>query len=697
MLPEYRVMTTMGPMTQIPGRVRTVIERVYPSIDCGRFPIKRVTGESVTVRADVFADGHDRVRCVLADRAPGRQSWTEREMRFVDNDRWEGSFSVDTLGEHAYTVCAWVDHFGGWRDGLSKKVKAGLEVSLELLTGANLVAAAAERALRTGSAAPLGNEAPHTGRKTRRSEAARLTELAKRLADENKTAEQRIDLALSNELRDLALRYPDRSRESRLDKPLWVRVDPERAGFSSWYEMFPRSTSSTAGKHGTFRDCERLLPYVSEMGFDVLYLPPVHPIGTTKRKGRNNTLTPTPDDPGSPWAIGSPEGGHTAIDPRLGNAEDFERLVRRAGEHGLDMALDIAFQCSPDHPWVSEHPEGFTIRPDGSVQFAENPPKKYEDIYPINFETDDWENLWRALRDVFRHWLKAGVKIFRVDNPHTKSFAFWEWVIAELKRDYPEAVFLSEAFTRPKVMYRLAKLGFTQSYTYFTWRNNATEMRAYLEELTTTEAMEFFRPNFWPNTPDILHADLQQGGRPAFIARVVLAATLSSNYGIYGPAFELLQNTPREPGSEEYLDSEKYEIKVWNRDDPDSLRPIIAKLNYARREHEALQRNDTLRFHSTDNPEIMAYSKHSPDLDCIVFVVVSFDYQHAQSGWVEFGPSKLGVRSTNQYMVYDLLAEEGYRWQDGWNYVELRPTNAPAHVFRVVPLDRDDDQSEAAW
>ncbi len=678
-------------------RTRTVIEKIYPSIDCGRFPVKRVTGETVRIQADIFADGHERVRCVLADKPPGIEQWLEREMRFVDNDRWEGRFTVDALGRHAYTIAAWVDHFGGWREGLAKKVKAGLDVALEVLSGAELVEAAARRAAGTAQPAPLGDDPPHYDSALRKREASRLTELAERLANTTIPIGQRIELALSNELRDLAMRYPDRSHETRLEHPLWVTVDRERAGFSSWYEMFPRSASSDPGRHGTFRDCERLLPYVAEMGFDVLYFPPIHPIGVTKRKGRNNRLEPAPDDPGSPWAIGGAEGGHTAIHPELGTQEEFERLVRRAREHGLEIALDIAFQCSPDHPWVTEHPEWFTIRPDGSVQFAENPPKKYEDIYPLNFESEDWENLWRALRDVFLHWIKAGVTIFRVDNPHTKSFPFWEWVIDELKREHPETIFLSEAFTRPKVMYQLAKLGFTQSYTYFTWRNNASEMRAYLEELTTTEAIEFFRPNFWPNTPDILHADLQNGGRPAFVVRLVLAATLSSNYGIYGPAFELLENTPREPGSEEYLDSEKYEIKDWNRDDPKSLRPIITTLNHARKEHSALQRNDTLRFHPTDNPQILAYSKHSPDLESVMLMVVSFDYRYPQSGWLEFGPSKVGVKSTNQYMVYDLLTDQGYRWQDGWNYVELRPADGPVHVFRVIPLGQDDDLGDSSW
>ncbi len=684
-------------MQQAAGRVRTAIERVYPSVDCGRFPIKRVSGEQVTVRADVFADGHDRVRCAVADRAPGAKTWTEREMRFVDNDRWEAGFTVDKLGEHLYTVVAWVDHFGTWRDGITKKVKAGLDVGIELLIGARLVKAAAERAAGKARSAPLGDEPPLTDSKRRKRDAERLDKLAERLGDESRAAEQRVDLALSTELQELALRYPDRSHESSLGEPLVVRVDRDRARFSSWYELFPRSTAGEPGRHGGFKDCERVLTYVAERGFNVLYLPPIHPIGFTKRKGRNNTLTAESHDPGSPWAIGSPEGGHTAVHSELGTLPEFKQLVQRAREHGLEVALDIAFQCAPDHPWVTEHPEWFTIRPDGSVQFAENPPKKYEDIYPINFETDAWRNLWNALRDVFLHWINAGVRIFRVDNPHTKSFAFWEWVIAELKRDYPETIFLAEAFTRPKVMYRLAKLGFTQSYTYFTWRNHAAEMREYLEELTTTEAIEFFRPNFWPNTPDILHADLQEGGRPAFIARLVLAATLSSNYGLYGPAFELLQNTPREPGSEEYRDSEKYEIKVWDLDDPKSLRPIISKLNRARNEHVALQRNDTLRFHPTDNPEILAYSKHSPDFDCIVLVVVSFDYRYKQSGWVEFGPSKLGMRTGSQYMVYDLLADAGYRWLDGWNYVELRPADGPVHVFRVVPLDQDDEQVDTAW
>ncbi len=471
--------------------------------------------------------------------------------------------------------------------------------------------------------------------------------------------------------------------QTRYERTLRVWVDRERARFSSWYELFPRSWGKP-GQHGTLRDVAAQLDYVEEMGFDVLYLPPIHPIGRSFRKGKNNTTAAKEGDVGSPWAIGAKDGGHLAILRELGTFEDLEYLVQQLHGRNMELALDIAFQCAPDHPWVTEHPEWFKKRADGSIQYAENPPKKYQDIYPLDFESSDWQGLWDALKEVFIFWAEKGVRIFRVDNPHTKAFPFWEWVIAEVQAAYPDAIFLAEAFTRPRVMERLAKLGYTQSYTYFTWRNTKAELTEYMTELTKTDVAEYMRPNFWPNTPDILAFGLQTGGPNAFKSRLVLAATLSSNYGMYGPAFELGESIPFKEGSEEYLNSEKYEIKRWNRDAPNSLRPLITLLNQARRANRALQRNENLVFHPTDNAQIMAYSKATADGSDVVLTIVSLDPVSTQAGFVTLDLAALGVTDGATFDVFDLLANRGYRWQGSRNYVELRPYEVPAHVFQVV-------------
>ena len=473
-----------------------------------------------------------------------------------------------------------------------------------------------------------------------------------------------------------------------------MTVDPRRARCSAWYEMFPRSTADAPGRHGTFRDCEMRLPYVAELGFDVLYLPPSHPVGRVNRKGRNNALKATPDDPGSPWAIGSHEGGHKAVNPALGTLDDFRRLVSAARELGIEVALDIAFQCAPDHPYVQQHPQWFRWRPDGTVQYAENPPKKYEDIYPFNFECDDWPALWQELKSVFTFWVEHGVTIFRVDNPHTKPFAFWEWLIAEIQRDHPEAMFLSEAFTRPKVMHRLAKIGFTQSYTYFPWRNTKLELSEYFSELASHASREYFRPNHWPNTPDILTAYLQHGGRPAFMTRLVLAATLGANYGIYGPAFEHCENVPREPGSEEYRNSEKYEVRFWDLAKPDSLRTLVAAVNRARRENPALQQEWNIQFIPVDNDELICYTKYTNDRANVVIMVVNLDPHHRQSGWLEVPLDQLGIDRERSYEVEDLLSGTSYLWQGARNYVELNPQACPAHVFKVIKRLRSERDFE---
>ncbi len=572
------------------GRSRVVIENVEPQLNCGRFPIKRIVDDLVSVEADVFGDGHDEVRARLLWKQEGDTVWQTTEMRPLGNDRWQGEFPVKQVGRYRYTLVGEIDHFGTWRSDFKKRVAAQQDLELPFATGAILLEQVQRRATKEDS--------------------AKLVAWAKALRRGSKDSAT-LDLALQDELTATVKRYPDIWLETWYDRELEIVVDREKARFSAWYELFPRSWSTTPGKHGTLRDVTSRIDYVAEMGFDVLYLPPISPIGKSFRKGKNNSVEAAPGEEGSPWAIGSPEGGHTAIHPALGTMADFKALVARARQLKMEIALDIAFQCSPDHPWVTEHPEFFKKRPDGSIQYAENPPKKYQDIYPLDFESSDWQGLWEALKGVFSFWMDQGVLIFRVDNPHTKAFPFWEWVIPELKAQNPNVLFLAEAFTRPRVMERLAKLGFSQSYTYFTWRDTKEELTRYMLELTTTPVREYFRPNFWPNTPDILPAHLQTGGLPAFRSRLVLAATLAANYGIYGAAFELGENTPAKPGSEEYLNSEKYEIKSWDLQDPASLKPLITRLNRIRRQNPALQSNERLHFHPTDNPSLICYSKRT--------------------------------------------------------------------------------------
>jgi starch synthase (maltosyl-transferring) len=643
---------------------RVIIEDVQPEVDAGQFPAKRAVGEDVVVEADLFADGHDLLGAEVLYRREADRAFAAAPMALVDNDRWRGSFVVSELGRYVFTVRGWVDPFATWQRALKKKAAAGQDVSVDLLAGRTLLEAAAARA--------EGDDARE------------LSAAAASLA-EPVSMEDRVSRALEPALAERVARYPDRSSAATYDRELLVVADRERARFSAWYEVFPRSTGPD-GRHGTFRDLEALLPEIAEMGFDVLYLPPVHPIGRTHRKGINNAPQAAPGDHGSPWAIGAEEGGHKAIHPELGTLPDFRRLVKRAGDHGLDVALDIAFQASPDHPYVKEHPGWFRRRPDGTVQYAENPPKKYEDIYPFDFDSEDWRGLWEELKDVFQFWIQQGVRAFRVDNPHTKPFAFWEWLIAEIKREQPDVIFLSEAFTRPKVMYRLAKLGFTQSYTYFAWRNERKEIEEYFQELTRPPVCEFFRPNLWPNTPDILTEYLQQGGLPAFRARLVLAATLGASYGIYGPAFELGENRPRQKGSEEYLDSEKYQLRRWDRGAPHSLRGLIARINQARRAHPALQSDRGLHFHGGQNPQLICYSKATADRADVVLTVVNLDPARPQSGWVDLDESELGLAPGQPFEVHDLLTDERYPWKGRGNYVLLDPASAPAHVFHVRPF-----------
>jgi len=652
------------PAAQSDGRNRVVIERMDPRIDCGRFPIKRVVGEPVTVEADVFADGHDAISGLLLHRHIRDEEWAESAIEHIGNDRWRGTFQVLKLGEYEYSIQAWIDHFKTWRRDLRKRLDAGQVEPADVQMGAELIDAASGRA--SGA-----------DKKALADWASSLATIPNRLEAAN--------LALSAELAAIMDRYPDRSLATTAGERLRVVVERERARFSSWYEFFPRSCTPDASRHATLADCVSILPYVAGMGFDVFYLPPVHPVGRTHRKGKNNTLVPARKDPGSPWAIGADTGGHTALNPDLGTLEQFDQFVAEAAQSGLEVALDIAFQCSPDHPYVKEHPEWFQHRPDGAIQYAENPPKKYEDIYPFNFETSDWKALWEELRDVFLFWVDHGVRIFRVDNPHTKPFAFWEWVISEIRQRNPGVIFLSEAFTRPKVMYRLAKAGFSQSYTYFPWRNTSWELRQYHDVVTRGEIAEYFRPNSWPNTPDILPEYLQTGGRPAFMTRLVLAATLTANYGIYGPAFELVENVPREPGSEEYLDSEKYEIRARLADieKPGSLKDFVALINRIRRENPALQSDRNLVFHNADNPELICYSKRTHDFSNVILVVVNLDPHHVQSGWLDVNPRELGTSSQADYQAHDLISGGRYLFHGRNNFVVLDPSKAPAHVFRI--------------
>ena len=694
------------------GRNRVVIRRLRPEIAAGAFTIARIRGDELRVQADAFADGHDVVVLRLRYRrrpsgdTQDEAAWTELPMTPLGNDSFEAAFTPDALGFYEYGAVGWIDHFAGWREGLAKKVDAGVADEIDLEIGGGLVAEGAERAREmrvaldagAGVSSAAGEKIagePERAESTAAAEAsahtvppdpARLEAIATLLKDPAQSWDERLTAAQSEELRSLMAAAPDRRFETVYPRVLSLRVDRERAGFSAWYEFFPRSTSGSASEHGTLRSARRRLDYIASLGFDVAYLPPIHPIGRVNRKGRNNALSAGPRDPGSPWAIGAKEGGHTAIHPGLGTEEDFRALVEHARELRMEIALDIAFQCAPDHPWVSEHPEWFVRRPDGTVQFAENPPKKYEDIYPINFETDDWWKLWQELAGVFRHWMSLGVKIFRVDNPHTKAYPFWRWLIPTLQEEEPELIFLAEAFTRPKRMYELAGLGYTHSYSYFTWRNSPAEMRAYLEELTQSEPAEYFRPNFWPNTPDILHEDLQFGGTAAFKARFLLAATLSSNYGIYGPAFELQEARPREPGSEEYLHSEKYEIREWDLEAPHSLAPFIRKINRIRWENPALQRTANVRFHNVDNPNLLCYSKRSADDVNIVLMVVNMDYHNTQAGMVEFSPAALGLPFDGPFSVRDLISDAQYSWDDYWNFVMLDPAAEPAHILRVERL-----------
>jgi starch synthase (maltosyl-transferring) len=656
----------MSSLKSYSGPARVVIDAVHPSLDGGAFPEKVIEGEPLRIQAHVIADAHDHIDVVAALRRVGDDGWSELPMVDLGNDEFEVRWHHLSAGLWELQVRAWIDRFRNWHIGFVKKSDAGDErIGIELEIGSQLVQEAAARA--NGKEREL------------------LLGWSDFLSDHSRDLMQKVRLARESAFFEHVRSHTDRSRESRSQCVL-ISVEPEKSVFSTWYEYFPRSCANDLSRHGTLRDAASRFAEIARMGFDIVYFPPIHPIGHIKRKGRNNALEAASDDVGSPWAIGSIDGGHKSIHPQLGTVDDFKWLVAEAEHYDLSIALDIAFQCAPDHPYVKEHPQWFKWRPDGSVQYAENPPKKYEDILPFDFETEDWEALWTELKSVFEYWIDLGVRVFRVDNPHTKPMEFWRWCIGELKLKAPDVIFLAEAFTRPKRKYRLAKAGFTQGYTYFTWRNTPADMRAYVEELTFGEPRHFFNANFWPNTPDILHEDLQKGTRATFIGRYLLAATLSGNVGIYGPAYELMESEPF-PGKEEYTRNEKYEIKNWDWDRPGNIKPEISRINELRHRFRCLQRMHTVRFVEVDNPNFLAYLKQSQDRSEQLLVVVNFNWHTPEMGHVFLPMGEMGFGPDREYTVQDLFdpREPTYRWRGSRNFIRLDPRKTPAHVFWVNP------------
>lgn len=640
-------------MISVKGQSRVVIENVQPVIDAGRYPAKRTIGERVDVSADIFSDGHDHIRAQVRYKLQSSTTWETVPLHAHGNDFWSGSFYTSEKGIYEFYVAAWVDHFETWYDGFVKKANARIDVSLELKEGIEILQ-------------KLASEG-----------GTRLSDASTHLAGQYNHA---VTYVLSEDFAALVTAFPLITFEST--SPVFkVQSEFLKAAFSTWYELFPRSTS-TNGKHGTFKDVISLLPRISDMGFDVLYLPPIHPIGKNNRKGKNNSVKAELGEPGSPWAIGSTEGGHKSVHPELGTLDDFKNLINEARKVGIDIAMDIAFQCAPDHPYVKEHPQWFRQRPDGSIQYAENPPKKYQDIYPFNFETHDWENLWLELKSVFVFWIEHGVRVFRVDNPHTKPIPFWEWVIAEINKEYQDIIFLAEAFTKPKVMASLGKSGYTQSYTYFTWRISKQELTDYMNELVHSPSRNYFRPNFWPNTPDILPFNLQRQGETSFIIRYALAATLASSYGIYGPAYEFGDNEAM-AGKEEYFNSEKYEVKSHNWNRANKLTQVIKQVNAARKHHPALQSTWNITFCNVENPNLIAYVKATDDLQDVILVVVNLDPNQTQSGFVQLPLWRLKTGERIQLKLHDLITGEQYSWTQEWNYVELNPAKLSFHLFAV--------------
>jgi len=638
------------------GKLRVIIEDVQPLVENGLYMAKRTVGERVDVSATIFGDGHDHIRAEVLYKKHGAKTWVRVELNPTFNDRWSASFVVTETGIYVFTIEAWVDHFDTWYDGFKKKAAAKVDVKVELMEGALLLTELS----KTNST---------------------LLPPIKKLEDKARY-QSAIDFVLSPEFAEIVHANPLRANETKLDSEIKIQVEYAKANFSAWYEFFPRSASLESGKHGTFQDCIRLLPRIAAMGFDVLYFPPIHPIGKVNRKGKNNNVSSVKGEPGSPWAIGSEEGGHKSILPALGTLDDFKKLVGEAKKLGIDLAMDIAFQCAPDHPYVTEHPEWFKQRPDGSIQYAENPPKKYQDIYPFNFETDNWKALWEELKSVFIFWIEQGISIFRIDNPHTKPIPFWQWVIAEVQKEYPDTIFLAEAFTRPKIMDSLGKVGFTQSYTYFTWRVSKQELVQYVNDLVYGPSRNFFRPNFWPNTPDILPFHLQNQGENSFILRYALAATLSSNYGVYGPSYEFYENTPIE-GREEYFNSEKYEVRHYDWKRTNRMTDIMSYLNKIRRENPALQSTWNTQFCAIENNQIVAYIKATDDLSNIILVVVNLDPNNGQNGYIQLPKERLKLTDKINVKLHDLITDEQYTWTQEWNFVDLNPNKMPFHLFKL--------------
>ena len=646
------------------GRKRVIITNVSPQVENGKYPAKTAIEDETILSADIFADGHDELAAAAYVRYAKGGQWEQLPMQHVLNDRWEAVLIPQKTGFYEFQVKAWIDHFSTWQKGLRKKFDAKQNVEVELKIGAELLDSVKSQATA--------------------SDRALLEQWSEKLSNPG-SIESSVLLALSDEVMRVMKRYHDESLVTVDEHIYTIEAERKKAIFSSWYELFPRSAAAEPGKHGSFKDVKKLLPRVARMGFDTLYFPPIHPIGEKNRKGKNNSLTAGPGDPGSPWAIGSRLGGHKDIHPELGSLNDFKDLLQEAKKYDIEIALDIAYQCAPDHPYVEKHPQWFKWRPDGTVQYAENPPKKYEDILPFNFETEDWKNLWEELKSVIDFWIANGVTVFRIDNPHTKAFAFWEWMIAEVRKEHPEVIFLAEAFTRPRVMERLAKAGFNQSYTYYTWRNTKAEIEEYMTELTKSSLRYYFRPNFWPNTPDILPPALTYGGENAHIMRMILAATLSSNYGLYGPVYEFGINTPH-PGKEEYTDNEKYELKTWNWNQYSRIGEIITRVNKIRKQNPALQTTWNIDFAETTSDQIICFTKTDKKSGNRLIIAANLDPYNTHGAHVKLPLEKLGLKPGEQYIVRDLLSGDKYRWQDEWNYVQLNPYEMPAHVLRVEQL-----------
>ncbi|MDR6561704.1 MULTISPECIES: alpha-1,4-glucan--maltose-1-phosphate maltosyltransferase [unclassified Arcicella] len=647
----------------IQGQQRVIIENISPQLDAGRYAIKAFEGDTIKVEADIFLDGHDQLAAKLLYKFSTDEDWIETTMNFVNNDHYEASFQVSKNGFYTYTIQAWVDNAATWHHEIDMKIKDGQHVNIELLVGANII----EKMMKIAS----------------KEDKAELKAIANLFKDSN-TYNEAIAFIYNHKLHEWIEKYPDR-QHATIHRHLKVWVDREKAAFSAWYSMFPRSASVKKGQHGTFKDVEEnVLPRLKSLGFDVLYIPPIHPIGKQFRKGKNNSTTCQEGEPGVPYGIGSELGGHTAILPELGTLDDLKHLIGACKEMGIELAMDLAIQCSPDHPWAKEHPEWFKIRPDGTIQYAENPPKKYQDIYPINFETENWKELWEELKSIIMTWADWGVRILRIDNPHTKPFAFWEWVIAEVQAVHPDMIFLAEAFTKPKVMAELAKLGYTQSYTYYTWRNSKAELIGYMNELTQTEQKQYMRPNFWTNTHDILPWALQTGLEPLFIIRYFMAATLSSNYGIFGPVFEYMISEAN-PNKEEYKNSEKYEIKHWNWEMENKLTYIIRQTNHARIENSALQRTNNITFCDIQNDQILAYLKTHSNGNRIL-CIVNLDGHNRQGGTVRIPLNLIQKYPDQEYIVHDLITGAKYVWRGEYNYIDLDPHVMPMHLFRIEDI-----------